>query len=130
MNFSKMLCPLLLLLIPANSHDASAQAIALDGSWQGVMEREGATITVRFDFQTRNGTIFGKFTSESQRTMEYPFGQVTYTHPNIAWSVDGALIFDGVVSGPSINGTFKEGPAGGTFSLRKVELPRQAYRRE
>jgi len=31
--------------------------VVIDGQWQGVMEREGSSMAVRFDFQTQSGVI-------------------------------------------------------------------------
>ena len=45
----KILCAATALAFTGN---ASAQSITLDGHWQGAVERDGAVMTVRFDFQT------------------------------------------------------------------------------
>src|SRR3989442_12097934 len=83
----------------ASAIGASAQSIkSFDGRWEGVMEREGAAMTVRFDFHTVAGTLTGRFTSETQRAMEYPLDKVVYSDPTIHWELGGLLVFDGVVS--------------------------------
>src|ERR1700684_1829115 len=88
-----------------------------DGHWQGVMKREGAAMTVRFDFQTEAGTVTGRFTSETQRALEYPLDDVSSREPKLHWKLGDSLIFDGEVSPESISGTFTDGQARGTFSL-------------
>jgi hypothetical protein len=50
---------------------AYAEPARPDGHWQGVMKRESAALTVRFDFLTEAGTVTGRFTSETQRALEY-----------------------------------------------------------
>jgi len=60
--------------------NASGQSIELDGHWQGAMERDGAVLTVRFDFQTGRGGVTGRFTSESQRAMEYRLTRLSIPH--------------------------------------------------
>jgi uncharacterized protein len=109
---------------------ASAEPLSPDGHWQGVMEREGAVMTVRFDFQTKAGAVSGRFTSEAQRALEYPLDGVSYSVPKIHWTLGDSLVFDGVVSSQSIDGTFKDGQAKGTFSLKPVKLDAPPYRRE
>src|SRR4051812_4040812 len=89
-----------------------------DGHWQGVMQREGAAMTVRFDFQTEAGAVTGRFTSETQRALEYPLDGVSYAAPKLHWKLGDSLLFDGVVSAGSISGTFQDGKARGTFSLK------------
>src|SRR5437899_5029146 len=94
------------------------------------MERDGAVMTVRFDFQTGSGGVTGWFTSESQRAMEYPLDRVDYSGSTIHWVLGGSLIFDGTVSRQAIAGTFQEGPGRGTFSLKPVSLNPSLYKRE
>jgi pimeloyl-ACP methyl ester carboxylesterase len=109
---------------------ASPQSLKPDGHWQGLMERDGAVMTVRFDFQTGSGGVTGRFTSESQRAMEYPLDRVDYSGSTIHWVLGGSLIFDGTVSRQAIVGSFKEGPGHGTFSLKPVSLSAPPYKRE
>ena len=109
---------------------AGAQLPKADGNWQGVMERDGAPMTVRFDFQSGAGGVTGKFTSESQQAMEYPLDKVDFNGSTIHWVLGGSIIFDGAVSRDAIDGTFKEGSGSGTFSLRRVALGSPPYRRE
>src|SRR5205823_3646760 len=109
--------------------NASAQSIKLDGHWQGPMEREGAVMTVRFDFETGPAGVTGRFTSESQRAIEYPLDEVDYSGSTIHWVLGGSLIFDGNVSPQAIAGTFHEGPGRGTFSLKPVALDPMPYGR-
>jgi uncharacterized protein len=117
-----------LLLIAASA--APAMNAGPDGHWQGTMERDGAVMTVRFDFETRSGAVTGRFTSESQKALEYPLDSVTYTPPKLQWKLGDSLVFDGVVSADSIAGKFQEGGARGVFTLKPVQLAAPPYRRE
>jgi pimeloyl-ACP methyl ester carboxylesterase len=108
----------------------SAQNLKPDGHWQGEMVREGAVMTVRFDFHTGAGGVSGNFTSESQQAMEYPLDKVDFSESTAHWVLAGSLIFDGTVSQNAIAGTFKEGSGSGTFSLKRVILDPPPYRRE
>jgi pimeloyl-ACP methyl ester carboxylesterase len=94
------------------------------------MEREGAAMTVRFDFQTGPGGVAGRFTSESQRAIEYPLDRVNYSGSKIHWVLGDSLVFDGTVSAQRIAGTFQDGQARGTFSLKPVSLTPPPYKRE
>jgi len=85
---------------------------------------------VRFDFQTTAAGVAGRFTSESQRAMEYPLDKVDYSGSTIHWVLGGSLIFDGTVSRDAIAGTFQEGSGHGNFSLKRVTLAPPPYRRE
>ncbi|HEY3827061.1 MAG TPA: alpha/beta fold hydrolase [Bryobacteraceae bacterium] len=125
-------CParivLALALVPAVG--AYAESAQPDGHWQGVMERDGAAMTVRFDFHTESGKVKGQFTSETQRALEYPLDDVSYLAPNLHWKLGDSLIFDGRISPASLSGTFRDGPARGTFSLKPVKPDAPPYRRE
>jgi pimeloyl-ACP methyl ester carboxylesterase len=94
------------------------------------MERDGAAMTVRFDFHTESGKVKGQFTSETQRALEYPLDDVSYLAPNLHWKLGDSLIFDGRISPASLSGTFRDGPARGTFSLKPVKPDAPPYRRE
>jgi pimeloyl-ACP methyl ester carboxylesterase len=109
---------------------ASAQSTKPDGHWQGIMEREGAAMTVRFDFQSGPKGIVGRFTSESQRAIEYPLDRVDYSGSKIHWVLGGSLIFDGTVSAKAMEGAFQDGSGRGTFSLKPVILNPPPYKRE
>ncbi len=115
------------MFVPAEGAQAPAR---LEGSWQGVMERQGATVTVRFDFRTDRGAVAGRFTSESQRVLEYPLDKVDYRSPSLRWTLGDSLSFDGAVSRSEITGTFLDGQESGTFSLHSARLEPPPYRRE
>ena len=113
----------------ALAFDAGAQTRP-DGNWQGTMERQGAALTVRFDFHTQASAVAGRFTSETQRAMEYPLDEVMWATSALHWKLGDSLVFDGVVSPRAITGTFLDGKEQGTFSLHPVKLDPPPYRRE
>ncbi len=94
------------------------------------MERQGATMTVRFDFRTDAGAVTGRFSSETQSAIEYPLDKVVYSPPLLHWKLGDSLIFEGVVSPQAITGTFLDGKEKGTFSLKPVRLVPPPYHRE
>ncbi len=67
-------------LIIAFGSPARAQSPTLAGHWQGVMEREGAAMAVRFDFEAGPGGVEGRFTSESQRALSIRSTKSTMPH--------------------------------------------------
>lgn len=105
-------------------------ANGVDGHWEGSMEREGSAVTVCFDFSTESGVVKGRFTSESQRALEYPLDKVAYSDPAIHCELGGSLIFDGVVSAKGITGSFREGEGKGTFSLQRAKISIPSYDRK
>jgi hypothetical protein len=75
----------------AHAVPSRAQVNKPDGHWQGTLEREGAALAVRFDFQTdAAGVLTGRFSSESQRTLDYPVEKVSYASGGLHWELGGA----------------------------------------
>ena len=103
------------------------------GNWEGLIERQGAALTVRIDFRTEAGAVTARITSESQRVLEYPLDKMAYASPKIhwEWGDSAPLVFDGVVSAQGISGIFRDGSETGTFSLKPVSvLAPPPYRRQ
>jgi uncharacterized protein len=109
---------------------ATGQALNPEGNWEGTMLREGATLPVRFDFGKDGDALAGRFTSETQRAMEYPVTDVVWSPPSLRWKLGDSLVFDGTVSPQGITGSFLDGKETGTFSLRPAKLAAPPYRRE
>jgi pimeloyl-ACP methyl ester carboxylesterase len=133
LQWSRRFVSVVVLGLVVRAATANAQvASTIDGHWQGVMERERAVLAVRFDFQTgHDSKLTGRFTSETQRALEYPLDTVSASADGLHWELGGgSLIFDGTVSPGAITGTFREGQARGTFQLRPVQPLPPPYERK
>jgi hypothetical protein len=60
-------------------------------SWK----RDGAEMTVEFDFENAPSGPIGRFTSKSQRALEYPLDKVDLSGSTAHWVLGGSIIFDG-----------------------------------
>ncbi len=101
---------------------------SLIGHWQGTMSREGADVSVAFDFVCVDAELRASFTSMPQRAMEYPFDSAKQTGNQIDLVLGGDVFFSGQVGDSELKGTFKDeaGSGSGTFHLRRiaeVQLP-------
>jgi uncharacterized protein len=106
---------------------AAASTVALNGHWQGIMTSQGAQLLVSFDFlQTASG-IDGRFTSSTQRAMDYPLDSVRLNGTSVHFVLGGGTAFDGEITGEIMEGAFKSDEASGTFSLAKRQPPPLPY---
>jgi len=90
---------------------------------------EGAALTVRFDFQTVSGKVAGRFTSQTQRALEYPSMTFHIWRPSSIGCSGLPDIRRRGLAG-SLSGTFNDGQARGTFSLKPVKPDTPPYRRQ
>jgi uncharacterized protein len=99
-----------------------AAAAMLAGHWGGTMVEQGQPLAVDFDF-TGDG---GRFTSLTQRAMDYPLDEVHAKDGAVGFTLGGGIVFQAKLAGDTLAGTFKDGGVGGTFTLRRtaaVPLP-------
>jgi alpha-beta hydrolase superfamily lysophospholipase len=113
---------------------AGNAAPSIDGHWEGVLDREGAKMTVRFDFETKKRETRVLFSSDSWMVMDWPVGEVNYAAPKFHFDLGGdsgdKTAFDGAVNADSIAGRFEGSEGKGSFSLRRVAPVPLPYRKE
>jgi uncharacterized protein len=127
----KSFVALALLLGTVVSSFAAQKSIA--GHWEGVMVREGAGLTVSFDFTDDATGLKASFNSPTQRALGIPLRNVSYTAPKVHFELVGdatTIVFDGALNSDTITGQFREGDAQGTFSLRRAEAEPPAFKQE
>jgi len=93
-----------------------AAAAMLAGHWSGTMVEHGQPLAVDFDF-TGDG---GRFTSLTQRAMDYPLDEVHAKDGAAGFTLGGGIVFQAKLAGDTLAGTFKDGGPGGTFTLRRM----------
>jgi pimeloyl-ACP methyl ester carboxylesterase len=127
------------LAIAATSHQPAAQFLGgagskIDGHWEGVMDRDGAKMTIGFDFKTQDGETSIRFSSDSWMVMDWPVGALQYEPPKLHFNLGGdsgdRTAFDGTLDGNTIAGRFAGSEGQGSFSLRRVAPVSLPYNRE
>src|SRR6186713_1398916 len=86
----------------------------LEGNWQGSWIREASRLGVTFVFQQVDTTLTGSFGSDQLRATGIPVSKISYRPPAVHFEIVGdrtTAMFDGVLAGDSITGTFKDGSA-------------------
>ncbi len=122
----------LALLFGLTAASLAAQK-SVEGHWEGVMVREGAELTVSFDFVNEASGLRANFNSPTQRALGIPLRNVSYTAPKVHFELVGdatTIIFDGELTAGTIAGQFREGDAQGTFSLRRVAAKPPTFKQE
>jgi dienelactone hydrolase len=99
----------------------------LIGHWQGTMSREGADVSIAFDFACVDVELRAAFTSMPQRAMEYPFDSATQSGDQVDLVLGGDTYFSGKVNYPELTGTFKDGDGLGTFRLEHIAEAQLPY---
>jgi pimeloyl-ACP methyl ester carboxylesterase len=131
MGKSNSIAALALLLCLVVSGFAAQKSI--EGHWEGVMVREGAELTVSFDFSNAASGLKASFNSPTQRALGIPLRNVSYIAPKVHLELVGdatTIVFDGELSADTMTGQFREGAAQGTFSLRRVESRPPTFKQE
>jgi uncharacterized protein len=101
----------------------AAAAAMLAGHWSGTMVEHGQPLTVDFDF-ARDG---GRFTSLTQRAMDYPLDEVHAKDGAAGFTLGGGIVFQAKLAGDTLAGTFTDGGGGGTFTLRRMAAAALPY---
>lgn len=100
-------------------------ATGLQGHWEGAMVEKGQALPVSFDFDADQA--HGRFTSPTQRAMDYPLDSVAVAGDGVKFSVGGSIHIDAKLSGDRIEGGFKIGGADGVIALRRTAAPKLPY---
>lgn len=125
--FSVRLLMLLFIALVLNRETAVAAPVFLNGHWDGSMTSQGARLPVSFDFVQGARGIDGRFTSPTQRAMDYPLDSVSLSGSSIHFVLGGETVFDGEVTDEIITGIFKSNDGSGSFTLTKKEKPVVPY---
>ena len=112
----------LLLACAGTSAGAPPRPPSLAGHWTGRWVRNGEALDVWVDFDRSGPGYVGSFGSDELRVLGIPFRSVDLDSSRAHWRLVGdetALTFDGVLSGDSLNGVYRENGAAGTFRLHR-----------
>lgn len=105
-----------------------AQSDGITGDWTGGMTREGATLPITIEFSGFSGHMTGNFTAMDQAVMEYPLDSVAQTGNEVKFILGGGIKYEGRLDKGLLTGSFREGSAAGTFSLRRTPMAALPYR--
>jgi hypothetical protein len=87
----------------------------LTGHWEGFVVAQAVRMGVSFDFVQTATATSGRFTSETQRAMDYPLNSVTVNGHAVHFVLGDDMVFDGDLQADVITGTFKDSDQSGSF---------------
>ena len=83
---------------------------------------QGALLPVAFSFHRRGSTLSGDFTCPTQQCLQYPLDSVNEKSSTVHFVLGGGMTFVGSLQANTLLGTFQDGSAKGTFSLRRSQI--------
>jgi pimeloyl-ACP methyl ester carboxylesterase len=98
----------------------------LAGYWTGTWTKLEDPLPVAVTFEKTPTGYIGRFDSDALQVAGIPFASVTYSEPNVRFTLQGDMttaMFSGAVSIDTMEGTFTEGSAYGTFKLTRARSP-------
>lgn len=101
-------------------NSCAQDAARIHGHWEGAVDVMGQHLPIAVDFTERSDSLMGTIDIQDVKGMKLAsvrMGSSSDIHFELPTS-QAAAIFDGKLSGDSITGTFRQGSAAGSFSLR------------
>lgn len=101
----------------------------LDGRWRGAIEIQGASLAIEVRFITGPQGPAASIDIPQQGAKGLPLQSVRFEPPRIHFELPagpGLATFDGELQAGVISGTFRQGAASGTFTLRHEAVPAPA----
>ena len=105
--------------------NATAAPASLPGLWAGVWTRDRDSLPVTMTFQKTASDYTGSFDSDALQAVGVPLSSIRELDGKVHFEIKGdqsTPIYDGVLSGDSLSGTFFDGKSKGTFRLRRTKL--------
>ena len=96
---------------------------ALDGDWTGGIDFGKSWQSIDFHFKTGKESIKGTLDFADQNRMGLPVDRIVFEPPHLRIEWQGKLglsVFDGLLKGEAISGTFTQGERTATFDLVRV----------
>src|SRR5579859_3899594 len=93
-----------------------AAADSVVGPWHGVLVKGENPSIADFRFSSRDGALSGFYWGPARTAVALSNVQLGNS---IHFEIPPAAVFEGTVSGDTIQGTFRDGDAGGSFKLEK-----------
>ncbi len=123
----------LFCVLVASSLASAASAADLAGTWSGTWIKAGDPLAVTVAFSKSGETYAGAFDSDALQVTGIPFREVTVTGAKVHFVLAGdatTALFDGTLKDDELTGNFTEGPAAGTFHLRRTTAPPPLNKRD
>jgi uncharacterized protein len=101
----------------------------LEGHWEGAISIMGAQLGIRVDFKTDQEGLKATIDIPQQGAKGLVLKDFRFDSPKVHFELPAGptiAIFDGELKGNEISGSFTQGPASGTFSLKRGAATKEA----
>jgi pimeloyl-ACP methyl ester carboxylesterase len=95
---------------------------SLNGNWQGAIEIQGNALRIEVNFTTDPQGLAATIDIPQQGAKGLALRNVSFMPPKVHFELPAGLglaVFEGALQEGAITGTFQQGPAAGTFILRR-----------
>lgn len=110
-----------LFMLRIDAQDPGPQGIS--GPWEGTIQVAAGTLQIRVVFTETPGELRAAIDIPQQGAAALPLATVTRTASNVHFELPtpaARAVFDGRIAGNTMNGTFAQGQASGTFQLTRI----------
>lgn len=112
-------------LLLALSLSANAQSIS--GDWQGVLKVAGTELPLVLHIKDSANALSATMDSPEQQAMGIPVSAITFDNPKLHLEAGkGAIVYEGVLTGDSVTGTFQQGGMNIPLNLHKGNVKEKA----
>jgi uncharacterized protein len=94
----------------------------LDGRWQGAIEIQGISLAIEVTFVTASQGLAATIDIPQQGAKSLSLRNVGFVPPKVHFELPagpGLAVFEGALKDDTIAGTFQQGPAAGTFTIKR-----------
>ncbi len=94
----------------------------LDGKWQGAIEIQGIALTIEVTFATAPQGVAATIDIPQQGAKSLALRNVSFVPPKVHFELPagpGLAVFEGALKDDTISGSFQQGVAAGTFTIRR-----------
>jgi dipeptidyl aminopeptidase/acylaminoacyl peptidase len=104
----------------------ASQVDDLAGGWKGTWTKDGDALPITVQFAKTGNAYSGTLDSDALQVAGIPLGNVSDANARVHFEIKGdesTAVFDGLIAGDEMSGTFAEGTAKGSFALSRAVLP-------
>jgi len=102
---------------------------SLEGHWEGAISIQGIQLEIRVDFKADQEGLKGTIDVPQQGGKGLALKNVRFEDPKVHFELPAGptlAMFDGELKKDEVSGSFAQGPATGTFSLKRGAMPKAA----
>lgn len=120
---------LVMIAVAGGAFPGSITQQSLAGHWEGAISIQGVQLGIQVDFKAGQDNIQGTIDIPQQGAKGLALKNVLWKEPKVHFELPAGLtlaVFEGELKQDEISGSFTQGPASGTFSMKRGMAPKAA----